>query len=530
MAAASIRQGILKELIELFSNKSLLENGKKKPSIPLNFINNLYKCDLNLTGSILDLVTKLELNGNVERRIRDQIGKSLVNLINNEKDLKMAVGELEYSQWVSRQLEYKYENSKFLLSNLKNPARWIGWVIIKDNILFGTPKSTSALGNCIHVSDNEASSYLHWLLRTKNQNDCCQLLDYSQRFDLIDFKTLLSNLTKNNDVTNLLLVLGEQDRRLAYIKDYENKCKLIFQHYISSHEMKMLSLYGKTCRKLIMAWKMDSVDFPYIMLANTLGHLNFVFRTVQSTLGSFGNPNYNTNEIATGLIDIVVDMVAKIPTETRQVLSNLICQKLSALKLMQYQDYIFANRIEESTQNLPILSSDYYTASAPIYNLHQEGIPKLMDKITLGVVVGIDCEWTNSDLALIQLCFRFPTETETYLIDPLALSGSVLKPLMELIFANCTIIVFDGSQDVSKIKNHCSIVEAHNVITVDLQPKGESLETLVNKELGLKFDKRPRMTLWERRPLLRCQALYAAGDAQVLVDIYSKTMMKKTQL
>ena len=93
---------------------------------------------------------------------------------------------------------------------------------------------------------------------------------------------------------------------------------------------------------------------------------------------------------------------------------------------------------------------------------------------------------------------------------------------MDKIFSNCIIIGFAVDQDLQKIKSYCSITNDSLNIKELRKENTDSLESVVNKELGLKFDKRPRMTFWERRPLLDCQALYAAGDAQVLVDIYLK--------
>ena len=52
--------------------------------------------------------------------------------------------------------------------------------------------------------------------------------------------------------------------------------------------------------------------------------------------------------------------------------------------------------------------------------------------------------------------------------------------------------------------------------------KHYSLNTLVQVVLNQVLDKRPRFSLWSKRPLWPIQLSYAGGDADVLIDVYLK--------
>ena len=526
----------LQDLIKIFSDP-ILRSGKlvKRTSLPDDVATMMQTTEPNLFGCVFDFMQELEVDPS-DANLKFRLGKALANVLkveNNDYTLKK-FGTVD--DWKKSQNDFIAINfAKFVGSIELKPFRWHGWVIIAQNIQFGSiplriNNSTavyygSNLG--FFLTDDQCQKYLRFLLQGEHFTDLCQLLQYSRRIDLTNFKSLLTQLIKMNDVGNLSLILVG-DRRLPFLEDMERKIAVLFNGGLQDKNIdsKQVSATGKVCRKMIINWNYQQLKFPYILLAQMYGQLNFVLKLVQKTLTSTGNPNFDTEEISYGIADVITGVLPKLDGDARTVLLNLLDQKLTRMQLFFLKPYILGLERKESEKSLncDIIPSDYYTATSKIILLSEIEITNVINSVSEGLIIGIDCEWTDSDLALIQVCFDFKSGKETYLIDAVSIPGYKIEPLITKIFNCCTIVGFDISQDLSKINSYCNINPNQSAI-VDLKPPSSqncSLETLVLKVLGLKLDKRPRMTFWERRPMLYTQMLYAAGDAEVLVDLYNK--------
>ena len=201
----------LQDLIKIFSDP-ILRSGKlvKRTSLPDDVATMMQATEPNLFGCVLDFMQELEVDP-ADANLKFRIGKALANVLkveNNDYTLKK-FGTVD--DWKKSQNDFIAINfAKFVGSIELKPFRWHGWVIIAQNIQFGSiplriNNSTavyygSNLG--FFLTDDQCQKYLRFLLQGEHFTDLCQLLQYSRRIDLTNFKSLLTQLIKMNDVGN----------------------------------------------------------------------------------------------------------------------------------------------------------------------------------------------------------------------------------------------------------------------------------------------------------------------------------------
>ncbi len=173
-----------------------------------------------------------------------------------------------------------------------------------------------------------------------------------------------------------------------------------------------------------------------------------------------------------------------------------------------------------------MLPSDYFTPSAEIILVSS----RMELSVLLGLRPGLlsfDCEWSSDATALLQISLKLfgGKSRKTFLLDLLV--QEILPDLAE--FLNDTsseipFIAFDPKEDLARLKMVMpSLRTPSNLLDLSLsQGDVGSLSRLVESKLGLKLDKRPRLSFWNQRPLSKSQILYAAADAEVLLDLHSK--------
>ncbi|KAI8928630.1 hypothetical protein BC831DRAFT_447403 [Entophlyctis helioformis] len=181
-----------------------------------------------------------------------------------------------------------------------------------------------------------------------------------------------------------------------------------------------------------------------------------------------------------------------------------------------------------------------------------ETLKRFEDAIPHIECMGLDAEWASqadSPIAILQIAVRTREEggaasRHVYLVDMLMLDAQTqVAPVLAQLFANPRVVLygFNPSGDVAKLRSvmpglpvpahimdlgelpfaQSSTVLAERLARLGLADKRQlSLSDVAMLVLGCAVDKRVRMTWWNMRPLRQCQLDYAAGDADILIDIY----------
>ena len=157
-----------------------------------------------------------------------------------------------------------------------------------------------------------------------------------------------------------------------------------------------------------------------------------------------------------------------------------------------------------------------------------EKLNEAVEDLLKETVIGLDVEATwGGDPCLIQIAGE-----RTYLIDLVTQNGfrdkeftTPLKPLME----NVPPLKLAHNASFERRMMRTRNIELRGVVdTLTLSRKkrkgvkGHSLQAVCARELNVALDKTQQKSRWVKRPLSSAQLIYAARDAQVLLDIYEK--------
>ena len=197
----------------------------------------------------------------------------------------------------------------------------------------------------------------------------------------------------------------------------------------------------------------------------------------------------------------------------------------------------------------------FYHISTPYENIYLINSISKFHKTLLAIsesdVIGIDCEWKPSfcsfNLNVCPTLIQFAVKQGIHLIDV-----DALKPLLSSddwynlakFFSDPTKVklVYDYSGDKKgyikvssvfekELKDSKNVIDMHN-IKVNLKNNCDKyfeytnedfkgLSDLVYSCFGKPMDKMEQVSLWSIRPLSKSQIVYAATDAQCLLDVYT---------
>uniref|UniRef100_A0A0L8HWU2 3'-5' exonuclease domain-containing protein n=1 Tax=Octopus bimaculoides TaxID=37653 RepID=A0A0L8HWU2_OCTBM len=156
-----------------------------------------------------------------------------------------------------------------------------------------------------------------------------------------------------------------------------------------------------------------------------------------------------------------------------------------------------------------------------------------------GSIVGVDLEWqtlfnseTNRDsIALIQLALL----ECIYIVDVITLAQILSKDdwthFFNKIFNNKTVVKlgYSFTQDLNIIavtfpfidtKEFSNIIDLQTTVKKSSNVKHKGLSGLVEQHFSRPLNKAYQISCWERRPLRKCQVIYAALDAYVLLQLH----------
>lgn len=134
----------------------------------------------------------------------------------------------------------------------------------------------------------------------------------------------------------------------------------------------------------------------------------------------------------------------------------------------------------------------------------------------------VETELYTSRLCLIQVA----TETETFLVDPLAIDDlSVIRSIFEV--GTITKVIHNSSFERRILRQvGIGLDGVYDTLTASRKLRGfkleggHSLDAVCQRELGLTMSKELQCSNWARRPLSPGQLQYAALDAEVLLSLH----------
>lgn len=147
----------------------------------------------------------------------------------------------------------------------------------------------------------------------------------------------------------------------------------------------------------------------------------------------------------------------------------------------------------------------------------------LVDELTEVPAYALDTEFHRERtyyprLALLQMAWA----DGLVLIDPLTLD---LKPLAALLDGPGLAVLHAADQDLEVLQRACGTVPARlfdtQVAAGFVGMSSPSLQSVVDKLLGLPLQKGDRLTDWTRRPLTADQQSYAASDVEHLLALHA---------
>ncbi|KAI8892915.1 ribonuclease H-like domain-containing protein [Globomyces pollinis-pini] len=459
--------------------------------------------------------------------------------------------------WNAQDKAYASQRVEFLrMLNSPKFSYWIIYFIPAFKIRLAPPIPDCNDQPCCSVS--ETTILLERLYTEEAYMEYASLISSHNLHDLVDMVAVVYKFVEGNhiQILNALTKSSNLPRVIAIIEDECHKY-LTDQSY-QLNRFRFFSMAGKVANKLLKA--PDNIkNYPAAFLSFSIPVALWMVNLIKPVINTPGNPLFDTNEICLGYVDRIEFFLLSIPEvhifdhpkkplEMRSMLFKLTCDKLYGLGLSIYGDEL-CNRFDDQyvckrqPSNLVLYpvtanstSTEYYTSVAEIHFIDsKEKVSELIDYIRLLKIkiVSIDCEWTNVALSICQLCVQFSNdERQTYILDMISLKEQDLMPLLEMLWRAPLFIGFSCQQDFSKIHAICPLIgtpdNLFDISHVKLQDFGMpltkkgllSLDIYTQMTLKKSIDKRPRMTCWEKRPLRSVQLLYAAGDVEVLLDIF----------
>ena len=150
-------------------------------------------------------------------------------------------------------------------------------------------------------------------------------------------------------------------------------------------------------------------------------------------------------------------------------------------------------------------------------------LEQLVDTLQAQPVIAVDTESNSLFAYQEQVCLiQFSTETEDYLVDPLAIAD--LAPLGR-VFANPAVEkVFHAAEyDLICLKRDYGFEFTHLFDTMlasrILGRPALGLGTILNEEFGVQVDKRFQRANWARRPISPVMMQYARMDTHFLIPL-----------
>ena len=374
-------------------------------------------------------------------------------------------------------------------------------------------------------NDSKIQNLLALLLEdSKYHHQYCELVSKFDLYHLIDSRLAILFLLGDNEANLLAIFLSTPQSTALFLGIIQDRAKeyLAPQNFDARNSsMNQFAKVVKTTLRLID--RLDVLETSHeLYTVCTLPELCWALQSIKRLEKEEDcNPNYDVKEIQRSYFDKIPFLI-----KTNNFLENVVKEQLEYYNL----DFLDTPDIGIVLDLTIKPSLEYYNPKSPI-SLVNSKTPLNLNPNLISLI-SLDCEWTNeTPLATTQLCIDFKDGTRSNLILDMLNPPLDLGYTFSQLFAQNHWIGFESSQDFIKIHSlypslphlptRYTNLAVHPALA-DLKVK--SLSKVSLSVLGLRLDKRPRMSHWNRRPLRRCQVLYAAADAEILLEIYKKLM------
>lgn len=373
----------------------------------------------------------------------------------------------------------------------------------------------------------------------QNPNDWIDFsLIISQHSLSIDFeRVIMLFLAKNRPDAVLLLVNDDESAKQRFLEILEEKAaevipsRLFFPSPVAKATRSVLKNWSEVTleqyKNLHVALRGPEVKWSVSLLQdlenNKIGHPMYPYEELRFATFS------RTKQMVQGNADLT-DYASSLLIKKRFTHEAKLLESIKeGVKTSELGNEEELNRLIDN----PPDSKSFYSPKASIYlvssSIDLEKVKRLVERAEL---ISLDCEWTFSSLSIMQLSLEEPSgKRHTLILNMLA--EDVVQELftfLPLYLTSKTWITFDHAQDLARISSRTGIksldfggkvldMSKQTALLAAKQSK-RSLDIFAMDCLNVKLDKRPRMGNWEQRPLPNSMLIYAAGDSEILLDLY----------
>jgi hypothetical protein len=515
-------------LVLKFRTKKMNAKGKevKRTQVPQNFATLLVTHTPNPFDILVRIVQEVRYP-DFERFLVKSLGDILKCVLGFHESYLTALEYRYYTNWDGFQCKMKemrdsmYETIKTLALDEKQSVWLCHWIVAAEfKVNVGEDSKNS-------ITESQTKRLLERLVTHKAHNELCLIISKYDLQDLIHFESLVHDLVVKNDVQNLSILATNSDRQVRALEYLESEMYSSVVDKIHNENKAFIQNIPSVVKKLSgVNW---TYKYPSIYVASLHGQVKYYVRSIRETFGTKGNVNYDHQRIAESFVDRLAYLIWELPLESksngrimepRELLLRYCVEKMAGLEQLALLLERSVNSFSlPEPQNLydMVNDSNYFTCTWPIVWI--DSVDKLVELESMASstsIIGIDGEWTHSPLSTLQISCYSATKQCNFIVDCLNLDGMALESVLYQF--DCVWIGFDLSQDIPKIDKYCGF-RIPKLVDLNDKRKG-SLADLVEQELHLQLDKRPRMSFWERRPLHYFQLVYAATDSQVLIELY----------
>lgn len=172
----------------------------------------------------------------------------------------------------------------------------------------------------------------------------------------------------------------------------------------------------------------------------------------------------------------------------------------------------------------------------PIWVDSADGVAAVADACNAQRGLALDTEADSLHSYFHKTCLiQVTADGGNFVIDPLALEGSELRPLWELVQEPRAPVLMHGADyDLRVLDRDFSVrirgLEDTQIMAQLLGEEKTGLAAMLDKELGVKLDKKYQRADWGRRPLTRSQVAYAAADTAHLAELAARLRARLEEL
>lgn len=360
-----------------------------------------------------------------------------LNTINSPK-VDSAKSHQDPEEYINHINSLKDENCKrfleMLLSDTSTPSIHLLMAFFDVSLSCNSANESGILGR---------NDTLHVLGRIKNKADYINQISNFKLHDIVPMEKIYIELAATNDIQSLKVLVV---RKLLH--DFLTVTKAIIAPVLSPpflFNARILNI-AKAARRLCkeLHYEIKSVDSMDHYIVSTISSITFMCDEIGRTVKSTGNPCYSNHEMALSLLDSIHDWIINAAVVDNEKLdAGQICLYTIALNRLlskthtssyaaALKDRLFGGIEIVSRYSVSEIQKikcyGWFTTTWPItfiddnhafdYELYHRKIPSIKR-------IAVDSEWTDTDIATLQIVFD--GEERVFIFDMISLSSDTMR-------------------------------------------------------------------------------------------------------